>query len=681
MLDDSNFSGSGDSGGDDLTSPVSGQPYIPTQDTSAPPAPPDVFGANSVGALPPSPQDPSNPFTPPSNSQASGKPNVLNDVIMGALQGLAVGSQVRGRGGAGAAFGAGSGAALTAAQQADQRALVNQQNAQKLQFQSAEAATNIIKTRLDIANSARLDEEAKLKMDDHAVEVNNSREAADLPDLYVLNTRDGHYALAGGDADGQANPNDTSLDAQAQGALSVAAKANGGKIPLSGAVVSPHSDGSPGVQVGIFTTTPGQIASSPAKFDRIINESNRYDSPDAPDLSHADILAQGAQLNTKNPAAGVAQLATKAQQNLYNSVVPTGNPDKDAATSASLHQQLTNYQQAVDKIKQNNGGGGFTADDNAVRDGIVKALQARADSFDASMQSAQTNAAQAQADAAAKKASAEELAKNTGAAGQAQVNLAGAKAGAEAKAKAQYDDNLVVAYDPTFKNTDGSSGGNVVMPRGQAASQGLQHYKSDPSTINSTVAGFNDVQQKLDRLAAVATDPVQMAQVQHGIAADLIAGAGKGIKIGAFGAEVDMSNPNAQVYNSQLQRANQATRDFVTAEINAHEAMTQLPRLQTFGKSNRMTQQQMEAAQNLLPNAGDDAGMARQKMDAAQDILDPLRKQVPHMQGAELNPTWRDRQQAQVQPAQQPGATHYYDPASRTVKPFVRTVPNFGGNQ
>jgi hypothetical protein len=55
------------------------------------------------------------------------------------------------------------------------------------------------------------------------------------------------------------------------------------------------------------------------------------------------------------------------------------------------------------------------------------------------------------------------------------------------------------------------------------------------------------------------------------------------------------------MYNAAIKDANQATRDYVTAFVGAHEAITQLPRLQTFGKSNRMTQQQMEAAQNLLP--------------------------------------------------------------------------------
>jgi hypothetical protein len=57
-----------------------------------------------------------------------------------------------------------------------------------------------------------------------------------------------------------------------------------------------------------------------------------------------------------------------------------------------------------------------------------------------------------------------------------------------------------------------------------------------------------------------------------------------------------------------------------------------------------MTQQQMEAAQNLLPAPGDDAPRARQKMQALQTTIDPLRKQVPHMPGAESIPSWLEKQ-------------------------------------
>jgi hypothetical protein len=119
----------------------------------------------------------------------------------------------------------------------------------------------------------------------------------------------------------------------------------------------------------------------------------------------------------------------------------------------------------------------------------------------------------------------------------------------------------------------------------------------------------------------------------------------KGITFGAFGTSIDTSRINAGLYAEDVAKANQATRDYVVAMGAAHEAITQLPRLQTFGKSSRMTQQQMEAAQKMLPQPGDDAGMAAQKMDALQTTLDPLRKQLPTMQGAALTPSWKEQTQ------------------------------------
>jgi hypothetical protein len=203
-----------------------------------------------------------------------------------------------------------------------------------------------------------------------------------------------------------------------------------------------------------------------------------------------------------------------------------------------------------------------------------------------------------------------------------------------------------VAFDPNYQNADGTKGANVVMSKADAAAKGLQHYKADANKLNATIAGFNDVQTKINALADVANDPKRMGAVQGPTAAVLLK-QGFGLELGAFGTHVDMSNINTASYEAQLKFANQATRDYVVAMGAAHEAITQLPRLQTFGQSSRMTQQQMEAAQKMLPAPGDDAGMAAQKMQALQTTIDPLRKQVPHMQGAETTPSWLEKRQQQ----------------------------------
>jgi len=58
----------------------------------------------------------------------------------------------------------------------------------------------------------------------------------------------------------------------------------------------------------------------------------------------------------------------------------------------------------------------------------------------------------------------------------------------------------------------------------------------------------------------------------------------------------------------------------------------------------------MEAAVNLLPHLGD-GEMAAQKMTSLQGMLDPLRKQVPLMPGAESIPSWLEKKQQQRQAA------------------------------
>ena len=226
------------------------------------------------------------------------------------------------------------------------------------------------------------------------------------------------------------------------------------------------------------------------------------------------------------------------------------------------------------------------------------------------------------------------------------------KSAAEEQAKG--NENLVVAFNPTYQNSDGTKGGNVVLTKGDAQAQGLQHYKVDGGKISSTIGSFNDVQGKVNQLAAIATDPNRMGQVDPGNAAAILAhDHGLDLGAGAAGlhAGVDTSRFNEKVYAAAVSSANQATLDYVTAMVNAHEAITQLPRLQTFGQSSRMTQQQMEAAVNLLPHPGD-GRMAQQKMVALQGQLDSLRKAMPHMQGAELNPTWLEKQPQQQAPQQ-----------------------------
>ena len=226
----------------------------------------------------------------------------------------------------------------------------------------------------------------------------------------------------------------------------------------------------------------------------------------------------------------------------------------------------------------------------------------------------------------------------------------------------------VVAFDPDYQNTDGSKGANVVLDKATATQRGLFNYKADPTTINSTVGGMNDVQNKLNSLAAVVNDTKRMQQVDPKLAAAMLnPTTGVNLSFGGHGggasAGIGLATDriNAWLNNANVKDANQATRDYVANFLGAHEAITQLPRLQTFGKSSRMTETQLHAALNLLPQPGDDAAFAQQKMENLQTMIDPLRKQMPHMHGAELIPSWLEQKQ------KPPAATHVFDPTTNLL--------------
>jgi hypothetical protein len=342
---------------------------------------------------------------------------------------------------------------------------------------------------------------------------------------------------------------------------------------------------------------------------------------------------------------GATKLAPAAATAYYNLKQGYG-ADGNVITADKLPGIIASNQAKLDDLGKN---GGSDAQKTLLQ-GIITKQQAQldADNKQQSTIAGQKKGAETAAQVAAETSP-------TAIAGQAQ--LAGAKANAELPSKIAEQNNAAanaaknkegdstelnaVAFDPNYKNPDGSTGANVVMSKADAAAQGLPHYKADPQKLNALVGGFNDVQNKLNMLASVVNDPKRMGAVQPGVAAAMLEH-GKGLQVGAFGTHLDTSRVNESLYAEDVKSANQATRDYVTAAIGAHEAITQLPRLQTFGQSSRMTQQQMEAAVNLLPQPGD-GPMAHSKMVALQQMLDPLRKQVPRMPGAEQIPSWLEQ--------------------------------------
>src|SRR5207249_7941704 len=116
------------------------------------------------------------------------------------------------------------------------------------------------------------------------------------------------------------------------------------------------------------------------------------------------------------------------------------------------------------------------------------------------------------AETAANKASARKIAETKAAAQEKGEQTRETNAAKPQKAVDTTELNAV-AFDPNYQNANGTKGANVVMSKSDAAAKGLTHYKADPSTINTVVAGFNDVQVKLNQLADVVSDPKRMSQV------------------------------------------------------------------------------------------------------------------------------------------------------------------------
>jgi hypothetical protein len=343
----------------------------------------------------------------------------------------------------------------------------------------------------------------------------------------------------------------------------------------------------------------------------------------------------------------------------------------DIAGGAPKHDDLPGMIGAAQAQRDTLAKNGATPQQLQALDNMIGIYKANLDALDTHAENVRKQNRQADLDV--ENSPANVAASNAKAAGakQAQLNVenspanqAAAARGEAAKTEAK---NAVgglnsVAFDPNYQNADGTKGANVVMKNEDAQTKGLQHYKANPEKLNAVVAGMNDVQTKLNQLAGVVTDPKRMGQVDPVLAAAMLShGTGITLNFGGHGGGasggigIDTSKVNEYLYARDVRNANQATRDYVTAMVGAHEAITQLPRLQTFGQSSRMTQQQMEAAVNLLPQPGDWT-MAGQKMTSLQGMIDPLRKQIPKMPGAEQIPSWTEKRQQRQRQAPSGGS-------------------------
>lgn len=211
-----------------------------------------------------------------------------------------------------------------------------------------------------------------------------------------------------------------------------------------------------------------------------------------------------------------------------------------------------------------------------------------------------------------------------------QVNIPQATAEAQARNTIAHFNEPVAAFNPR-------TGKYEVMDRGEV-SKGQFSYKIDPTLVNANAGRMDDVQNKINNLAMVV-DSINMKDVNQALVG---AALDKGTQLNFEGLHVDTGRLNAVLSAEAIASMNEPTRNYIVALLGAHEAVTNVPGLQTFGKSNRMTEKQMEAAQKMLPEAGDDANMARKKMIAFQGVLEPLRNRIITLPGQPLLPSFTE---------------------------------------
>jgi hypothetical protein len=389
-----------------MAPPGGASPNVPAPQNTDPGQAPDIGSAQPQAVIPTQNSAPAAP---------AGTPSVWKDILFGALNGMAAGSQVRG-GGAGAAL-AGIGAGAAGAIQAKQQQVAQRQAAQ---FQSLQAAHMMAET------SARVHEDERATQEFREREADRQQNIAD-------------YLQANGFKPGSSfsadNPQD--FHSNAVGALSVLASQNGGTIPPTLVVHQPIGTGqnTDTHDVAAFPITAQSVANARTgnvnHADGAMNIVNAYlTASRGYGLSHDEWesgIGATAVKAANTPASGTEYLAQqgKARQALVANALnyfqrptlPKTEAGKiDAGAVASMSAQ---FQQELDNYSKRN-------DANPT---IVNLLQNKVDSFNElsadaldrqgkweSQQIQNISGAQAQA------AAAKVVAENTGQAGDAKAN-------------------------------------------------------------------------------------------------------------------------------------------------------------------------------------------------------------------------------------------------------------------
>lgn len=346
----------------------------------------------------------------------AGQPSVWKSLVMGALSGLA-GSAGSTHFGGGLARGAGG------YLQEKQQEAENAQKQQLLQMESLKASDSHAMA-LQAARRADLEDElTRIKIGEaHDAAQEFAEEHGQPPKLVIS-------------AD-----NEAGMHAQAVGGLATLAAQNpDGKVPEVVTTNSPFTAKDPNHEINAYSTFAQDVTKNSTGVLNLINQERATHK--LPPLDYQDLQIQGGLRHTGDWRRGVAEMANDAMASLTKiPPVAAGKTAKEiAAGNAAIE---ANLQQTLDIAKGN----------PLTKPSTVKLLEANLAAFQSSAANAADkaskgeagvtlNEAPSQAEAERQRSAAGELGKNTGAAGQSQVDIAARKKQAELQAETAAEGN------------------------------------------------------------------------------------------------------------------------------------------------------------------------------------------------------------------------------------------------
>lgn len=591
--------------------PISGGDPGAATMQQAPPTPTAVAAPNQPAA--PTAQQIASAAPALDPAAPSGVKGIAKLLIQGAIYGLA-------NSGGATHFGSGLGRGAEGYVQHEQQDIENANTAKQLNFASLKAADS----HIEALNSARAADDAH---EEHKLVLTQQQQA-----IQEVAEEHGMKPKLTIESD-----NNNDMHSQATGALTTLAQQNGGTIPQVATTNGPSMKDDPDHTVHVYSVSQNDVTQNPNGVNWAINESRKVQG--LPPLSDSDIQIQGGQRKPGNWKAGAADMANDAQKFLFT--VPPTNPDaaNNAATAATMEQQLNAYKNRPD------------ADP-----GVVKMLTSNLTAFNSAAEAGRSKAAGA-ANATTNQESqtkANAAAQEEGAKTQAQINVQTApgnvakeagRAAAMAGAKRADDTKPVFAYNTQTGQTEQTTPAEMDAKPGVFTNPaGVKQSDIDKAKLfNQQV---NDVQLNVSRYRNAFNQQTDNISNEHArMINEIVSDKGLGAKLTLGGVGADISQINdamtkagvANMFNKLTPQEQSVTLGY----LRSREAIIAYNRAVT--GSGRTSEKATDIALSNLPLPSIGATSGNKFLDAFQENIDTLGKSAVKLPGIESAQQIRQR--------------------------------------